>query len=269
MKKKTYLPAVLLFWLLLWQAASVLIRNSILFVGPADVAAALFIQVRTIEFWKTLAFSLGRISGGFLSAMLLGILLGALASRFLLLRELLAPVVLLFKSIPVASFVILALIWIGSKNLSVFVSFMVVLPILYTATLTGLEQTDPKLLEMCRVFCVPFWGRIRAVYLPSLMPYLTSSADSALGLAVKSGVAAEVIGVPDFSIGSRLYTAKIYLSTADLFAWTLVIILAAWFLEHLLRLLLRAADPAAPAPARRFPGDRAGEQSEERKEEHR
>ena len=200
MKKKTYLPAVLLFWLLLWQTASALIRNHILFVGPADVAAALFIQVKTLEFWKTLAFSLGRISLGFLSAMFLGILLGA-------------------------------------------ISFMVVLPILYTATLTGLGQTDSKLLEMCRVFRVPFPGRVRAVYLPSLMPYLTSSADSALGLAVKSGVAAEVIGVPDFSIGSRLYTAKIYLGTADLFAWTLVIILAAWFLEKLLRLFLRAVDP--------------------------
>lgn len=244
MRRRSYLPFVLLFWLLIWQAVSILIPNTILFVGPADVAAALLVQVKTIEFWQTLAFSLGRICIGFLTAMLLGIFLGTLSSRFVLLRELLAPLMLLFKSIPVASFVILALLWMGSKNLSVFISFMVVLPILYTSTLIGLGQADRKLLEMCHVFRVPTIRRIRSVYLPALMPHLSSSADSALGLAIKSGVAAEVIGVPDFSIGGQLYMAKIYLGTADLFAWTLVIILAAWLLERLLRLVLKLLDPA-------------------------
>lgn len=244
MKRHFRLAAVMTFWLLFWQAVSMAISNDILFVGPVQVAAALLSQIRTAVFWKTILFSLSRILAGFLAAVLSGILFGTAASHFSLIRELLAPVILLFQSIPVASFVILALIWMGSANLSVFISYMVVLPILYTATLTGLSHTDEKLLEMCRVFRVPPLRRIRAVYLPSLMPYLAAGADSALGLAIKSGVAAEVIGVPDHSIGSRLYMAKIYLSTAELFAWTLVIIAAAWILEKALHKILWRLDPA-------------------------
>ena len=246
MKKTWKVPAILLLWLLIWQAADLAVDNPILFAGPADVLAALFACVKSAGFWLTVCSSLLRICAGFSGAAACGILLGAAACRFSLLRELLAPVMLLCKSIPVASFVILALIWMGSANLSIFISFLVVLPLLYTATLTGLSSADPKLLELAGVFRFSLPRRIRAVYLPALAPHLSSSADSALGLAVKSGVAAEVIGVPDHSIGGELYLAKIYLNTADLFAWTLTIILCAWLLERALRLLLARLDPAAP-----------------------
>ncbi len=246
MKKTWKVPAILLLWLLIWQAADLAVDNPILFAGPADVLAALFACAKNAGFWLTVCSSLLRICAGFSGAAACGILLGAAACRFSLLRELLAPVMLLCKSIPVASFVILALIWMGSANLSIFISFLVVLPLLYTATLTGLSSADPKLLELAGVFRFSLPRRIHTVYLPALAPHLSSSADSALGLAVKSGVAAEVIGVPDHSIGGELYLAKIYLNTADLFAWTLTIILCAWLLERALRLLLARLDPAAP-----------------------
>lgn len=239
MYKRLRLPLILIFWLLVWQGANLFISNDILFAGPWDVLSALGRQIRTADFWRTLAASFSRIGAGFLAAAALGIFLGAAAGRFSALEDFLAPVMLLFKSVPVASFVILALIWIGSDRLSVFISFVVVLPILYTSTLIGLKSADPKLLEMCRVYRVPVIRQIEAVYLPALLPHLLSSADSAIGLAIKSGVAAEVIGVPDYSVGGELYMAKIYLNTADLFAWTLVIIAAAWMLEHLLRKFLK------------------------------
>ena len=115
--------AVILFWISLWQAAAVLIGNSIIFVGPLDVVRALFLQLPTEEFWLSLSFSVLRITAGFLLAFFLAAIAGT-ASFFLpVLKEFLAPAVLLMKSIPVASFVILALIWIGSENLSVFISW--------------------------------------------------------------------------------------------------------------------------------------------------
>lgn len=235
---------ILLFWLLVWQTAAVMIDNDILFVGPVNVLSALISQSETWGFWKTILFSFSRICLGFLSAFFTALLLGAVSYRFSFIKELLAPVMLLAKSVPVASFIILALIWMGSENLSVFSAFVVVLPIIYVSTLAGLESTDGKLLEMAFVFRLPFLRKITAVYWPALSPYLLSGIKSALGMGIKSSVAAEVIGVPDFSIGEKLYKAKIYLSTADLFAWTLVIILVSWLFEKLFLKLIGLLSPA-------------------------
>lgn len=239
---------ILLFWLLVWQTAAVMIDNDILFVGPVNVLSALISQSETWGFWKTILFSFSRICLGFLSAFFTALLLGAVSYRFSFIKELLAPVMLLAKSVPVASFIILALIWMGSENLSVFSAFVVVLPIIYVSTLAGLESTDGKLLEMAFVFRLPLLRKITAVYWPALSPYLLSGIKSALGMGIKSSVAAEVIGVPDFSIGEKLYKAKIYLSTADLFAWTLVIILVSWLFEKLFLKLIGLLSPAEHRP---------------------
>lgn len=230
--------AVLLFWLALWQAAAVLIGNDIIFVGPAEVLMALASELPERIFWLSLGVSTLRICLGFFLAFLLAVLVGTAAFFLNAVRELLSPAVLLMKSIPVASFVILALIWAGPEHLSVFISFMVVFPMIYESTLSGLGSADPALLEMASVFHLPRMRTFRAVYLPALLPYLAGSCRFSLSMGFKSGVAAEVIGVPDLSIGEQLYAAKIYLETADLFAWTLVIILTAWALERLLLLLI-------------------------------
>lgn len=248
MNKGMRKTGILLFWLLLWQAAAIIIDNDILFVGPINVLTALLSQSVTWDFWKTILFSFSRICLGFLSAFFTAILLGAFSYRFSFIKDLFAPVMLLAKSVPVASFVILALIWMGSKNLSVFSAFVVVLPMIYVSTLAGLESTDEKLLEVARIFRLPFLRKATAVYWPALSPYLLSGIKSALGMGIKSSVAAEVIGVPDFSIGEKLYKAKIYLSTADLFAWTLVIIIVSWLFERFFIKLIGRLSPAERRP---------------------
>lgn len=232
---------VILFWIAVWQGVSLLIRNDIIFVGPADVAGSLFQLLPSGDFWLSIARSFVKIVLGFLTAFLAGMAAGSLAfySRFF--EELLSPLISLVKSVPVASFVILALIWAGSEHLSSLIAFLVVFPIIYVSTLSGLQGTDPKLLEMADIFHVKLPRRIRCIYLPALTPYLSSSCRVAMGMAWKSGIAAEVIGVPAHTIGENLYMAKIYLATSDLFAWTIVIILVSALLEQLFLHLLNAA----------------------------
>lgn len=246
---------IILFWIAVWQTVSMIIQNDIIFVGPADVVRSFFLLLPSPEFWLSIGRSFARISIGFACAFACGILAGSLAFRFRLLGELLDPIMMLIKSIPVASFVILALIWIGSDNLAVFISFLVVFPILYVNTISGLQSTDEKLLEMASVFSVGLSGRIRCIYLPALLPYLTSGCKVALGMSWKSGIAAEVIGVPAHTIGENLYMSKIYLATSDLFAWTIVIILVSALFEKLfLALIVRLTRQlqhgftAAPVP---------------------
>lgn len=238
--------AIVVFWVGLWQILSMVSKDKIFFAGPSDVVVSMTQQCFKADFWLSIASSMAKIGAGFLGAFLLGIAIGILAFRFTFIRELLSPLMSVMKSVPVASFVILALIWIGSKNLSIFISALIVFPIIYTTTISGLKSTDSRLLEMAELFSMRKWYKAVAIYKPALMPYLISSCKVALGMAWKSGVAAEVIGVPDLSIGERLYTSKIYLDTAGLFGWTLVIVLLSILTEKLFLALLKLPDRVYP-----------------------
>lgn len=231
MPKRIRQILILLIWLLLWQLLAALIHNRILFVGPAEAFAALWKLLPTSEFWRTVLHSSFRICSGYLLAFILGALLGILAYKRWYVEEFLEPAVALLQSVPVASFVILALIWIGSENLAVLISFVLVFPVIYRNALQGMKAADAQLLEMAEVFGMSVWSRFWYVYRPSLLPYLLAGSRATCGMAWKSGVAAEVIGVPELSIGEKLYMAKIYLSTAELFAWTFVVIVVSGILE--------------------------------------
>ena len=232
---------IIAFWLLLWQIGATIIDNRILLVSPMDTLQALSGLIISPDFWGSIWFSFARISLGFFIAFLIGLVTGTMAYWKPIVDDFLAPPIHFMKSIPVASFVILALIWTGSENLSVFISFIVVYPMIHVNTLAGLRSTDPKLLEMAHVFRVPMWRRAMSIYRVSLYPYLASAMKTALGMGFKSGIAAEVIGVPEGSIGEGLYMSKIYLSTAELFAWTLVIICVSVLFENVFLLLLKKA----------------------------
>ena len=217
------------------------LKQEILLVSPVSVFSRLLQLLPTVDFWQAVGFSFFRITLGFLLACLAGTGLAALSSRFALARELITPLMSAVKSTPVASFIILVLLWVPSRNLSVVISFLMVTPIVYANLLGGLAARDPQLTEMARVFRVPAGRRLRFLTLPQVAPYFRSACAAGLGLCWKAGVAAEVIGLPKGSIGERLYQAKIYLDTPDLFAWTAVIILVSLVFERLFLRLLDAA----------------------------
>lgn len=207
--------------------------QEILLVSPVSVLVRVGQLAVSADFWHSILFSLVRIAGGFLLAATAGVLLAGLAARFRRVEELLAPLILAIKAIPVASFIILVLIWVSSRNLSVLISFLMVLPVVYTNVLSGIRCTDPQLLEMAQVFDLPALRCVRYIYVSQVLPYFRAACTVALGLCWKSGIAAEVIGIPKGSMGEKLYSAKIYLDTPDLFAWTLVIVLISLAFERL------------------------------------
>ena len=213
------------FWLLVWQLGAWAVGSRIVLVGPLEVLRRLGELALTGEFWGSVALSLGRIAAGFALAVAAGVGLAACASRVRVARELLAPLVGAVKAAPVASFVILVLLWVPSSRLSVIISFLMAFPIVYTNVLEGIRATDPKLLEMADVFGVRGLDRVRTIYVAQVLPYVRAACALAMGLAWKAGIAAEVIGLPDLSIGEHLYDAKVFLDTPDLFAWTLVVVL--------------------------------------------
>ena len=230
-------PAI--FWLLLWQGASAALGQPLLLPSPLQVAGCLWGLFRTAGYWSALALSTGRILGGFLAAEAAAAGLAALSARFTPIRELLSPAVAAIKAVPVASFIILALIWMRTSALPLFISFLMVFPILYTNVLAGIRSADRELLEMARVFRVPWLRQARCILLPAAEPFLLAGSAAALGMSWKAGVAAEVIGVVGGSIGEKLYEAKIYLQTGDLLAWTAVIVALSALFERAVLALLR------------------------------
>lgn len=238
MKKRLFAAASVLFWLLVWQLGAMALDQKILLASPISVAGRLIELVPQLSFFQSVAFTLVRILIGFFAGITAGTGLAVLSGRVTFIRQLLAPLVSAMKSIPVASFTILALIWISSENLSVLISFLIAVPIVYSNMLEGIDSLDPKLKEMAEVFEIPSGKRFVGIYLSQLLPYFRSASRLAMGLCWKSGVAAEVIGIPDGSIGERLYMSKVYLETEELFAWTLVIILLSFVCEKLFGLLV-------------------------------
>ena len=213
------------FWLLIWQAAAMIVGRDFLLASPLTVALRFWELAFTGAFWGSALFSLMRIFSGFLLGLISGVVCAGLCARFRRMRELIAPLWTVLRAIPVASFVIVALVWIPSRNLSVLIAFLIVFPVIYAGAMGEIERTDPKMLEMARLFRMPLLRRMLYVYaLPALRGFEAICA-SAMGLAWKSGIAAELISIPSGSIGEKLYTAKVYLMTGDLFAWTILILL--------------------------------------------
>ena len=245
--RQTLRPWAVAFWLLVWQGAAMALRaayphGALLLASPLSALKRLFVLAGTAAFWQAVLASASRILGGFLFSCALAVVLSAFAARYRRAEELLAPPIAVIKAVPVASFIILALVWLPGRGLAFFISALMVFPPVYLNVLAGIRRADASLLEMARVFRVPFSRTLRGIYLPQVLPYFRAAVSTALGLCWKAGTAAEVIGLSGGTIGERLYTAKVYFETPDLFAWTAVIVLLSVGFE---KLFLLAVDKIA------------------------
>lgn len=214
----------ILLALAVWQLAAEAVDNRLLLTGPVQALHKLLSLLGQGEFWNAIWFTSTRVALGFALGFLLALALAALAARFPAAQVLLAPYMTAVKAVPVASFIVMALLWLSGRRISVFISFLMVLPILYSNFLQGLRAADRELLEMAEVFGMSLWNRLRGIYVPALRPYCLSACRAALGMCWKAGIAAEVIGVCGGSMGGMLYDAKVYLELDALFAWTFAIV---------------------------------------------
>lgn len=226
------------FWIAVWWLASWRVGKPLLFPSPAAVLERLIELMQTKAFYQITATSLWNVLVGILLALVLGCALAIATHKLKLLHQLLFPLMTLIKATPVASFIILALIWIGSAKVPTFITLLIVLPIVWSNLDTGLEKIDPQLIQVTKVYKMPFIRRLRLLILPSVKPYFVSACRTSLGLAWKAGIAAEIIARPRNSIGTMIGDAKQYIMTEDMFAWTLTVILLSLVIELLFTALL-------------------------------
>ena len=241
-KKLLYALLPPAFWLGVWQLCAVLVDrsvggrgNELLLPYPASVGRALLSLAGTGGLWGTVLASLGRIALGLLAGIALGALLAGLTSAFRWADRLLSPAIRVVQAAPVASFILLVLLWTGRNTVPAVISAMMVTPVVWDNLSRGIQAIDPRLLELARCYRFSRWKTAALIYLPSLRPHILSALTNAGGLAWKSGVAAEVLCLPEPSLGQRIYYTKYYLDIPELFAWTAGTVALSLILERLLR----------------------------------
>ena len=232
-----------LFFLTVWKIAAMLIGAEIILPHPETTFKYLFDVVRSDEFLQSLTSTLARGITGFVFASCLGILVGFIAGFSKTVFFLCQPFIVLIRSTPTMSIILLALIWFGSELVPVFVVFLIAFPIMAINVIEGVKNIDVKLLEMAKVYNIRFVKRVKDIYFPSILPYMIAGISNALGIGWRVAISAEVLSHPAFGVGTELYEAKIFLETGMVFAWTLVAIIVGFMLEKLLRILERKLQP--------------------------
>lgn len=230
-KKIVLTITAICFWLFVWHFLSLKINSSIFLPSPEATYKALIRIGKRAGFWQTIFNTFSKIAKGFLLALIAGTFLAIISSFVKIIDVLVSPFMRLLKTVPVASFIILALLWVKSDKLSVLISFVMVTPVVYINILQSFDNVDNNLLEMADIFNVGLLRRLRFIYVPALVSGFMSACKIGLGFCFKAGIAAEIIGLPFQSIGSELYKSKLYLMTDELFAWTVVIVLMSVFFE--------------------------------------
>lgn len=227
----------IVFWITIWQITATLVDKPYIFASFTDTITSLFGLIQTEIFWLAIFKTLSFTVLGFLSAFISGLILAILSYKHSFFETFINPILFVLKSVPVASIIVIILIWFGSKYLSVYVSFIVVFPQFYYTFLAGLKNVSQKMLEVAKVFRFSFYRKVLYIYRLSITPFLKNSISTTCALAFKSSVAAEIIGNTISTIGEQIYYSKIYLDSASLFCYSFVLIVISFLFEKIISLL--------------------------------
>lgn len=245
MKAVAAAGAVAAFWLAVWAFAEALVAQPLILPGPGAVVVALLRLVCDGGTWAILVGSCARILGGLVLAAVCGGVLAGVSSRSRAFARLVAPALSFVKATPVACVVVLLLIWLGSAHVSIAAVFLMALPGVYFSLVEGLSQVDKPLEQMFRLHGVRGWRLFCAHTWREVLPFVLSCAKAVIGMSWKAGVAAELIGMAVGTVGERIYQAKLLIETADLLAWTVLVVVASWTCERVLVRLLRVSGSVA------------------------
>lgn len=226
-------------WLVLWQLAAYIVHSQLLLPGPIAVCLRVAELGISLEFWASVVTTLTRVAAGFMLAFALGLLLGAASVRWQIVADALRPPLAVLKATPIVCVIVLLLMWASSRGVPIIASFVVAFPPTYFATLEGLNNRDERMGELFEVFRSRASIRLCAHVWPEIVPYLSAASETSCSMALKAGVAAELIGSPLGSVGERIYQAKLLLETTDVLAWTLVVVVLASISSHAMVAALR------------------------------
>ena len=234
--KKTYIIlASVIVMLLLWEFASLRINSVHLLPGPLETLKAVANLFVTRDFLLTIWNTVLRGLIGFLIAVILGMGLGIVAGLNPSFEYFMRPWIVVMRSVPVVSFILLALIWFTSNSVPIFIGFLTMFPMIFTNIIEGMRNVDNKLIDMAKFYKISQKRIVAEVYIPAIAPFVTSGISSAVGIGWRAIIVGEVLSQPEFGIGMSMHTAQSFLNVDILIAWTFVAILLSSLFEQIIR----------------------------------
>lgn len=221
--------------LMLWQLLSMAIAYPAIFPGLVDLFLGIIQLLSTTEFYSTLATTILRGMVGFSISFVLAFLLALFAYYNKFFKSFFQPFLVLIRSIPVISLVLIALLWFSSDNLPVFIALLTMFPILYQNILSGFEHVDYKLIEMATVFGKSPLVRLFEIYLPASKNLILAGISTGLGFGWRAVIIGEVLAQPLKGIGSEMKHAQAFINLPELIAWTFIAVGVSYFFELIVK----------------------------------
>lgn len=239
MVNKRYYPYILgvlslAFWLSLWEILARTLDLNFIFPTVSETAHALLSLLSLPVFYKNVCFSLLRVLLGFVIGLAFGCLFAFLSHGNTVCRAIISPMMSVIKATPVASFIMVLWCFIGSSPVPIVIGALMVAPLIYHNLYDALNKKNRELEEVCLIYEVKGYRKFRYLYLPELLSFLIPSTVSGIGLCWKASIAAEIIAYTKNSIGKEIYLSKAYFEGADLFAYTITVIILSLVFEKLM-----------------------------------
>lgn len=238
MKKTIKYTLIVLFWLGVWWLCSALVGMPLILPSPLDVLIKLGTMATTATFWRVMVTSAVRVTVGITLSYLGGFLLAILCHHVKFVHDLMLPVISVIKTTPVSSFILIALVFFNRDLIPGAIAALMVLPVVFSNTLEGLASPSFAMLETARAYKLDFFERVRCIWIPTLRPFLVSAAGACAGLAIKAGIAAEVLICPEVSVGKYMYLSKQNMEYVELFAWTVAIVIFSFIVDLVFKQIL-------------------------------
>lgn len=252
-------PALgILFWVAVWFALAALVGNELLFANPLETARALAHSFTEGRFWEAVGATTARILVTGAASAVAGAAAGALAHRFRWFRQLMAPALQVMKSAPVACVIVIVLVAWGSAGALITIVAFVAFPPFYVGMMQALDERPRDTEEVLRLAGVSRWRRFACCAWPAALPYFRQASKTAVALAWRAGITAELLCLPLGSIGSQVYASKLTLDSGQLLAWTIVVMVLSWLTEKAVLGLLGLSGRAGRLALRQKAGPEDG-----------
>lgn len=228
----------ILFWIVIWHILSVIIGEDIVLASPVSVFKRIYTLILEPDFLITVFNSITKVLIGFILGGFIGVILAIVCKKNHIFYKLFSPIITFIKVTPIACFIILVLVWIDSSKLSILISSFMSLPLFFFNIYSGIDIVDNNVLQMCQIYKIKGINRIKYIYFPYLINIILSTCTLAFSMSWKAGIASEVIGITNVSIGGKLQSAKSLLETNDVLAWTIIIIFINLVIEKIIKYII-------------------------------
>lgn len=236
-KSKTPTVLSICILIIVWKIISQIVDSEIILPSPEKTFEQVALILKSDDFFRIIMTSMKRGLIGFFLSSVLGVITGIITGMNKFIEKMLEPFLIIIKSTPVMSIILLSLIWFETENVPIFVGFLIMFPILCINVSEGIKNIDQDLIQVAKMYGAKDFRIVLEIYLPSIAPFLVSGISTGMGIGWKAIIAAEVLSQPKYGIGMSLYTSKIYIETADVFAWTMIAIIVSFLFEKGIRIV--------------------------------